>query len=274
MPNINSLLYKLNMSTIVSVNISHPRDIVTDSYDHIASIEEFTNDLVRFDPTNLTIIDRSSILIPPQMTMTFFNNAYYIASYSGFIIVIDSQNLTMISNFSSSVYGLRGIIFVNQGQMMILTSFENNCLVFLNRTSLFPIQYQYSFRQTTSFPGPHGIWRMNDSFFYVTSYTNNALYSYRTNDCGRSWNETFVLQMAYMNSGSANSRLTIDECNRFWFAFETDTILIYDQNGTMLGNWILPNSLVFDVKIMNNYLMYVSESNRNRIRRFQPAIQC
>ncbi|UJR11745.1 hypothetical protein I4U23_015926 [Adineta vaga] len=263
------------MSKVVSVNTSRPRDAIIDSNNYLVTVEQRTDYLVRFDSTNLTRIFRQSRANSNQLAITFFNNAYYIASDDGeSITVIDSRNLTILSIIPTSGCGIRGIIFLNQGQTMIGTAYDDNSLVFLNRTSLVPIVYKISFLKRTSFPDPHGIWRVNDSFFYVTSNINNALYSFQTTNSGRSWNETFVLQMPSKDDVGYSSRVTIDECNRFWFAFERDTILIYDQDGAKLGSWILPNSTVFDIKIMDNYLMYITESNTNRIRRFQPDIQC
>jgi len=51
-----------------------------------------------------------------------------------------------------------GIMFVNDVQTMVLTSFNDNSLLFLNRTSLISINYRFIFRQLCNLMGPHGMW--------------------------------------------------------------------------------------------------------------------
>ncbi|UJR12934.1 hypothetical protein I4U23_017107 [Adineta vaga] len=65
------------------------------------------------------------------------------------------------------------------------------------------------------------------------------------------WNESFVCRILGKHNEGDSVSVTLDKCN-----------------------WFLPNSAVFGIKIMKNYLMYITESNKNRIRRFQPNIQC
>jgi hypothetical protein len=71
-------------------------------------------------------------------------------------------------------------------------------------------------------------------------------------------------------------RVTIDECGRFWSTFEINTIFIHDQQGEYLGNWTIPNpnSNIFDIKIMDNYLIYLTDTNMNQIMRVDPGFQC
>ncbi|CAF1339797.1 unnamed protein product [Adineta ricciae] len=272
MPDIYSLLSKLNASQAVLANVSNPRDAIIDNNSYLVTVEESTNYFIRFNSKNLTRITYRSFLNPVQTTVVLFNNVYYTANIAGIIMAIDSQTLSILSNISTGVSGIRGMIFLNDGETMVVTACESNKVVFLNRTSISPISYNISFSKNAAFKCPHGIWRVNDSVFYVTSNTNNSLHLFRRNGSHKEWDETFVLKMSAVFGNSA--RLTIDECNRFWFTFETDTILIYHQNGTKLASWTIPSSAIFDIKIMSNYLMFITESNTGRARRIQPNIQC
>jgi hypothetical protein len=270
MPNITTLINTLKAATPTIKTVASPRDAVIDNNGYLVTVEMNTNYLDRFDPISLARISQTLLPNSTQMTITYFNGAYYIAPHDSSMTVVDSGNLTVIGHILTSTYGIRAIMFLSNGQTMVVTSCENNSLVFLNRTSGTPICYNFSFLQFTTFACPHGMWRVNDSFFYVTSYNDRSLYSFSATSNYTKWKQTFVFTTSDMTGGAA--RVTVDDCGRFWFAFETSSILIYDQYGTQLGNWTIPNSAVFDIKIMNNYLIYLTESSTNRTRRVQPII--
>jgi hypothetical protein len=275
MPNITDLLSKLNMVNMTLRNVTNPRQAIIDNHGYLVTAEEPTTSyLDRFDPTNLTRINHVLLANPQSMAVTYFNGAYYIAPYYSEMTVIDSENLTVLTNISTTTYGIRDIIFLDDGQTMVVTSCDTNSLVFLNRTSLLSNNYKFTFSQKTTFGCPHGLWRVNDSFFYVTSNTNNSLYSFKATKNYTRWNETFCFFTPKVNGTGGLTRVIIDECDRFWFASETNIISIYDQQGTQVGNWRNTNWSVFDIKIMDNYLMYLSDSRMNRIIRIDPKIQC
>jgi sugar lactone lactonase YvrE len=273
MPNTTYLLNKLKNVSKISVQVPSPRDAVIDNYGYLVTVEVIQNQLDRFDPNNLTRIKQISVPGSEQYTITYFQGAYYIASYNPPMTVISSETLTVLGNISTSMYGIRSIIFLNNGQTMVVAACDSNSLGFLTRTKSSSIGYTLAFSQSTTFSCPHGMWRVNDSFFYVTGYNSNSLYSFQATGTSTSWNETFVFQTSNSNAMSGAARVTIDECGRFWFGSESDTILIYDQQGNPLGNWTIPNSEIFDIKIMGNYLMYLTDSN-NQTMRVDPQIQC
>jgi sugar lactone lactonase YvrE len=167
----------------------------------------------------------------------------------------------------------RSLMFLSDGQIMVVTSYGSNSLVFFNRSNISPINYTFISKQLTNYPGPFGLWRVNDSFFYVTSYDNSSLYSY-SNDINGLWKETFVFSTNQLSNTNGPTHVTIDDSNRFWFSLGTDTTLIYDQQGNLLANYTIPNSKIFDIKILNNYVMFFSDSGSNRIVRIDPNIQC
>jgi hypothetical protein len=270
MPDINYLLSKLRTANRTSANVSNPRDAVIDDQGYLVTVEANANYLDRFNSTSLKRLNHTLLPNSTQYTVTYFNGAYYIAPYIAPLTVINSEDLTMITTISTSTYGIRSILFLNDGQTMVVASFDENSLVFLNRTSIIPIRYNFTFRQSTTFASPVGMWRVNDSFFYVIAYYSGSLYSFSATANHSKWNETFV----FPTNGTGRAvRITIDECGRLWFAYQTDTILVYDQTGKQLGNWMIPNSRIFDIKIMDNYLTYVTDQNGQAIR-FDPNIQC
>ncbi|CAF1422054.1 unnamed protein product [Adineta ricciae] len=278
MSNLNSLLNQLKMANMTIINVPNPRDAIIDDHGYLVTIEQFTNQLTRFDPTTLNTISRLSLPNIPQGVekdvVTYFNGSYYIGGNSDPITVIDSENLTVISNITTSSSGIRGLIFLQNGQTMIVASCATSSLIFLNRTSISPITYTYSFSQLTSFVCPHAVWRVNDTFFYVTSYYLKLLYSFTATNTNAQWNENFLFNVSNGNELGGAARVTIDNLNRFWFAYETDTIWIYDQVGTQLSNLTIPNSAIFDIRIMNNYLMYLIVAKTNQVIRLDPNIQC
>lgn len=83
-----------------------------------------------------------------------------------------------------------------------------------------------------------------------------------------------TLKGGYDSNSTIIINKTCDECGRFWVTLEVSTVLIYDQLGNFLANFTLPNTQIFDIKFMNNYLMYLSDWNTNRIYRLEPNIQC
>ena len=276
MPDINYLLNKLQQATLTFLTVSNPRDLIIDNLGYLVTVEMSLNFLDRFDATNLTTITHQSIQNNYQMTIAYNQGAYFIApNNQNFMVVIDSQNLTLLNYITmTGVNGPRGIMFLNSGQTMVVTSNSNNSLVFFNRSSLAPIQYTFTSSQVVNYFGPHGLWRVNDSFFYVTSYTNNSIYSYSATDTNTQWNETLFINLLKFNNTGGSTNMATDECGRFWFSLECGTVLIYNQQGTLLGNYTTTSFDVSFMKIMANYVIYFSDCANNQIIRLDPNIQC
>lgn len=234
-----------------------------------------TNFLDRFYATNLTRISRTLLPNSYQMTVAYSQYTYFIAPISGYMTLIGSNNLTFLSNVTmTNVNSPRGIMFLNDGQTMVITSNGNNSLVFFNRTSLTPIQYTFMFAQAVRYAGPHGLLRVNDSFFYATSYSNSSIYAYSKTGNNTGWNETFILSLLQLNGTGGSTSIAIDECGRFWLPSERNTLLIYSQQGNLLGNYTIANLAAAFIQIMDNYVIYLSDWSSNQIVRIDPNIQC
>jgi hypothetical protein len=276
MPDINYLLNKLTLATAIFANLSNPRDIFIDNLGYLVTVEMSLNFLHRFNATSLSTISRTSVQNSYQMTIAFDQGAYFIApNNQNFMAEMNSTNLALLNNITmTGISGPRGIMFLNSGQTMVVTSNSNNSLVFFNRSSVIPSKYTFSYSLAVHNNGPHGLWRVNDSFFYATSYSNNSIYSYSTIGNSTLWNETFLFKLLKLNSTGGSTNIAIDECGRLWLPLEGSTVLIYSQEGTFLGNYTNTRFAVSFMTITSNYVMYFSDCGNNQIIRIDPQIQC
>ncbi|UJR34263.1 hypothetical protein I4U23_021667 [Adineta vaga] len=119
MPDLSYLLNKLRNGTQSYVNVPTMRNIITDNHGYIVTVISQSPALLRYDPQNLTLISRTSISRSDLMALTFFNNTYFIGFMKNSILVIDSNNLTILNTInSSSIQGLRahGLITYNSSR--------------------------------------------------------------------------------------------------------------------------------------------------------------
>ena len=157
---------------------------------------------------------------------------------------------------------------------MVACSISGQTLVFLNRSSFSPINYTFAYQTTPSYPLPHGLWYVNDSFLYATSWTGNSVYSHATTD-GVTWIETLFTNVNTVVSGDGAADVTVDECGRKWVSRNAGTMIIYDRSGTYVGNLTLSSVGIFDAMFLNNYVLYVADSwGGGRLIRLDPNITC
>jgi hypothetical protein len=277
MPDLDLLLSKLRNATPISVNVT-PRCIALDNHGYLVTSELNTpTNIYRYDPTNLTLIDTTLISAPSSLlNMVYYNQAYYIGVGKRTVLMIDSNNLTTVSNITSShINQPRDVTLLNNGQIMVVTSTNTNKLVFFNRSNTAPVIYTYFSEQTVDFSNPHGMLPVNDTFFYVTSYGNNTVSSFEANSSNSlSWTETLLINARPIAPTSAGDHVTIDECDRRWFSLESAGILIFDNNGSFIGNFSFLNAHFFDMLITDNYVMYFSDIQSYRVIRIDPNIEC
>ena len=276
MSNLTDLLNRLkNGSFMQSVNVSSPRDVVLDNRGTVATVESVVFKLSQFDATNLSQMNHIIVGNSFLRAFAFYDDVYYVASQNNMMLLVNAVNLSTLANLTlTQVSAARGIIFLNGGRTMVISSSANNSLVFFNRSLSIAPFYTFQFRQPVSYGSPHGLWRVNDSFFYVTSYQNNSVYSYRQNISNGIWIERFVFQVPKWNNSGGATHLTIDECDRFWLSLGNDRIIICDEQGNQLGNFTVANAGIYDLQISKNYLMYFADNLSNRIVRLDPNIQC
>ena len=277
MSNTSHILNQIHTVTPIYANVSGPRFLVFDNHGYLVTISRNAKTIVRFDPTNLTEITTSST--PPTFTKNpmaigYYNEMYFIG-FDKFILAIDSNNFTTTYNISASdLDGTRDIMFLNNGETMVATSASNHYLIFFNLTNNVPGNYNFAYKQSVNYTFPHGFWYVNDTYFYVISWGNNTIYSYSAMNNSILWKEELFLNPNSFVSSSDGNYLTIDECNRYWLSMGAYGILIFDSQGSLLGNTTLVTSYAFYTLVIDNYLIYVSDPVSNQIIRLDLNIQC
>ncbi|CAF1086171.1 unnamed protein product [Adineta steineri] len=278
MPDLDFLLSKLRNATPIYVSIPNPRCLALDNHGYIVAIERTPAYIDRFNATNLTLISRTSIPISAQIwSLAFNNNAYYIGTDSNTIVVVDSNNLTMINTIVSTyINNPRDIMFLDNGQTMVIASFGNNALLFFKQLDSTPGNYSYAYQKAvTHYPNPHGLWYVNDTFFYATVWYNNAVLSYTANSSdSTSWTETVTINAESIGSTAGGSHVIIDECGRSWFVLEQYGIEIYDTVGNLIGNFSLETSYFFHLLITDNYVLYLTDTLTGHAMKIDPNIKC
>ncbi len=149
-------------------------------------------------------------------------------------------------------------------------------LISFNQTYNASLNYTFAYRQSVNYSEPHGLTGYNDSFFYLTSYETNSVYSYSAIENSTSWIARLVINTGSITSNTGGTFVTIDECGRYWFSLDTYIVKIFDSLGSWIGNFSLGSGAIMDVLIGDNYVMYFSDRNssRGRIIRIDPHIQC
>ena len=265
------------LTNITSTNgsVINPRCLVIDNHDYLITVSSTPKSIVRFHSNNLTQIDRSpsSLLHASPLALAYHNGAYYVA-FDYYILVVDSNNMTLMHNISTSALnGTRDIMFLNDGQQMIVTATYSNRLVVFNRSSPTSHNYEYMGYQNVSCQSPHGLFYVDDALFYVTSFYNSTVYKYSASENGTGWNETLAVTPSPVASSSGN-HVTLDGCDRYWLSLGAGGVQVFDRAG-LLVNLILPTgSNIFDALVLDNYVIYLSDNGGNRIIRPDPSIPC
>jgi hypothetical protein len=280
--NLTYILERLQQSFNASIfrNVSNPRCLLLDGDGLLITVEQVTNGssyFDRFDPTTLTFQQHNLLNATPS-NIAYYNSKYYIGfdvnnSISVYSNDLNSSLLRYLTSITASplnMSGVRDMIFLNDGQTMVVASISNSYLFFYSlinntnykMTSYIPVKYQR----------PHGLHRVNDSFFYATSYTNSSVYAYNYDEATLNWTETLFINVT-INKTMHGTHITIDDCNRRWFTIFNYGIAIYDENGINLGNWSL-GAEYFDTLILDNYIVILSNSAFSQIIRIDPQLEC
>ena len=269
MPNGTDLLNRLRNATPINASINGPRRLVMDNHGYLVTLSYWGRTIVRFHPNNLTLIDQSpsSILTDSPLTLAYHNEAYYVG-FSNYILVVHSNNMTVMHNITASAMnGAWDIIFLNGGQQMIVTAYDSNRLVLFNRSSPTSRDYDYIGYQNVSFRGPHGLFYMHDSLFYVTSLPTNTVYKYSKSENATAWSETLAVTASPVVPVDHGNHVTIDDCDRYWLSLGRAGVQILDSHGLLVGSFHPTGSDPFDTLILDNYVVYFSEFFGNRIMR-------
>ena len=219
MPNTTDLLQRLSNATSLYALVNGPRCLVMDDHGYLVTVSHTDQSIVSFHSNNLTKIDQSpsSLFSGHPMALAYHNGAYYVA-FDYYILVVDSNTMTLLHNISASaLQGARDMIFLSDGQQMIVTAAYSNCLIFFNRSS--PTSHNYDFigYQNVSCQGPHGLFFVDDGLFYAISFYNNTVYKYSKPGNATGCSETLAATASSVSSAYGN-HVTIDGCDRYWLS--------------------------------------------------------
>jgi hypothetical protein len=207
------------------------------------------------------------------MTITYRSEAYYVG-FDAYILVLDSNNFTELNNITTlSLSGTRGMIFLNDGQTFVVASTYNQYILFFNRSNTVSQSYTFVGQQYVNYSYPHGLWYISDTFFYVTSWGDNTIYSYSATNVNTIWTQNLFLDPKSVATTSDGNHLTIDECNRYWYSLGSNGMTIFNNQGLLVANFteIIPSP--FDALITDEYVIYLSDTSSNIIKRIDPEIQ-
>ena len=276
MPNLTLLLSRLKNATTIVVTQTNPRRLAIDRYGYLITIRYGGTGIRRFNPLNLTFVNQIPLTQASIRTVAFNGNAYFVGTDSNTIEVVDSTSLSTVNVIRhSDISWVRDTIFLRDGQTMIVSSTNNQKLLFFNRSSIAPVNYTYSYQISTLYPSPHGLCRVDDSLFHATSWDWNSVYSHAaTTTNGATWNTSLLVNVnTVVNSGGV-THLMVDECGRRWASGISNTLLIFDRSGAYIGNLSIATGGIFDALLTDNYVLYISDYAGNKIIRLDPKITC
>jgi hypothetical protein len=270
----NQTAAKLTAAIKNETSIHSPRCLVIDNHGYLVTIEEFRLNIVRYDPQTLKLIDKTVISSIIMLNLAYHQERYFIALVDNTILVVDSNSLTRINTISSSeINGPRDIIFLYDGRIMVVSSVNNNRILFFQRSNTSSTEYTFFARENTPFTLPHGLWFVNNSCFYVTSWNEAAIYSY-TSFNNTSWKVKLLVDGAAVDSSSFGSHLLIDKFERIWLVTYSNGIYVFDTEGRWLGQVTIASNGVIDALVTDKYIVFVSDKANGRIIRLDPQLTC
>ena len=145
MPNTSFLLSQLNASTPTYAYVASPMCLLIDDRGHLVTVSHVNRSIVRFHANNLTRIDQppSPVFSDSPESLAHHNGVYYVG-FQSYILAVDGTTLSQIGNISTSfLNSARDILFLNDGQHMIVASLGNHRLLFFNRSSVTSHSYDY-----------------------------------------------------------------------------------------------------------------------------------
>ena len=280
MSDVSVLLSRVSASVPTYADVIDPGRLVLDNHGYLVTVSYTDQSLVRFHSNTMTRIDQpaSPVFLQSPRSLAHRNGVYYVG-FNSYILLVLASDMTIIHNVSSpALYDVGDMIFVNDGQQMIVTSMGNNRLVFFDRSSLMPYNYQFIGYRTVSGRYPRGLVFIHDALFYLSSWGDNTVYAFARSANATEWNETMVFNASSSSSSLGTSitseYVTIDDCGRFWLSLGSIGVKIFDSQGSLRGSLHPPGSTIVDILVLDNYVMYLSDTASNRISRIDPILQC
>ena len=276
MPNTTSLLSQLNNAKPAYAFNTSPLCLLLDDHGYLVTLSQASWSILRFDPNNLTKIDLpASPTFPATPWSLAYNEGAYYVGFEYYIGVFSSSNMSLINTVTTAfLQGTRDISFLNDGQLMIVVSTGNQSILFFNRSD--PMSHNYTFigHQYVSCVQPHGLFHVDDTVFYLTSWHDNTVYSYSKTGSITQWTQSLLFN-AWPSVGASNGfHVSVDSSDRYWFSMGTYGVKIFTSNGTLLDSLSLSGFDIFDTLIADNFVIYLSDKGANQIIRIDPHLQC
>ena len=274
MPNLTHLLNRLRTTTPIYGRVNNPRCLAFDDHGYVVTNSYTEPTIIRFNSTDLRLIDITSGLFTNSFSIQYYNGNYYVGLAER-IVVISSSSLTIQNNITSiNLNGVRDMMFLDNGDTLVVTSTFNHRLLFFKRPNNFSTNYNFIYQQNVNYSFPHGMFRVNDSFFYTISWANNTVWSYSEVENSTQWNENLFIDAKPRAPTAAGDHITVDECGRSWVSLATYGVHVFDAKGEYLDRLSLTNTSIFETVITENYVMYISDTLSQRIIRIDPDIEC
>ncbi|CAF1076586.1 unnamed protein product [Adineta ricciae] len=281
MSNTTLLLQKLQNAAnpMINVTITQPRCLLIDNNGSLVTIEQISNGqsyFDRLDPQTLTLLEHIPINAMVA-NIGHYQDKFYIGINNNNTISVFKKGqtnnslvyLTNINGGATPMKGVRDIIFLNNGSTMVVASADNNCIYYyavVNDTYYPLINYT-----TVNYNTPHGLFPLNDSFYYVAAWSIPSIYSYKYNTQSANWTQSLFATAPAPSAYGAH--IFVDDCNRRWFTVYGYGIRIYDANGASLGNWSIGGGY-FDALLLDNYVLILSNSANSKLTRIDPQVTC
>jgi hypothetical protein len=255
------------------ISLQDPRCLVLDIFGYLLTLEVVSNTtfINRYDRTNLNLIQHTALQMPYTTSgmLSYFNGMVFISPNYNTISIFDHVNFNLLGviNCGSNIGQPRDIIYIeNQRLMIIASQAPFNGLYFVHFDS--PTNYT-CLNGTSLSGGPQAILKINETFFYVTTWAGHCIYAYSFN--GQVWIRSLFVNITQTlgNSGVNIGHIQIDNLQRRWVMVVGFGLVIYDEWGTFLGMWKFGTS-PFDIFISNDYRLIISDYGNSSLTLYEP----
>ena len=256
--------------------MKYPRCLVIDTFGYLLTLETInsTTYINRYDRTSLEMIQQ--VALQMQYTsigmISYFNEMIFISPNYNNISIFDHVNFSLLGiiNCGSNLAQPRDIIFIEDQKILIIASLNTNTLVFVR----FNLPTNYTCLNSIHLPSgadPQALMKINETFFYVTTWGSKCVYSYYFD--GMTWiqslfaNVSQTLTLSNIHLG----HLHVDSLGRRWVMVVGFGLVIYDEWGTFLSLWKFGNA-PYDIYISDDYRLIVSDFGNSSLTLYEPNI--
>jgi hypothetical protein len=268
---------RLNMTPPTKiVSVQSPRCLIIDIFGYLLTLEakNSTTYMNRYDRTSLTLVQSTGLAMSYTSVgmLMYYNGMIFVSPHYNTIYIFDHIKFGLLGtiNCGLSISQPRDIIFIENQKTLIIASQNTNKLFFV----LFNSPTNYTCLNGLSLPNggdPQALLKINDTFFYVTSWGTKCVYSYYYN--GVVWISSLFANVTQTVGSSITGlgHLQIDNLQRRWVMAVGFGLVVYDQWGTFLGLWKFGNA-PYDIYISNDYRLVVSDYGNSSLTLYEPNI--